>query len=287
MARINLLPWRKEQRERRNKEFNLLVVATAGLAILATILVLSLLNRELSNQQNANKRIEDANAQLDVALKSIEDLEAQREQMLSQMKVIQDLQGRRSVPVRVWDNIARAIPRDTMYLNNIKREGDVIRLTGFAANPNVVANLVRNLNASEWLNGSAVVSIKSGIQAYQNLSSQQTRAYPEDSYVEFVVTTKIQYQETKDEATDSTGEDVALPPVTVDSQGMDNQKMPEISVIGVDNAPAQAPSTTGEPMPTSEPANNTTVDTEATDVPNTQNAQPIPTDGDTQVGGQL
>lgn len=293
MARINLLPWRKEQRERRNKEFNLLAAATAGLAILATILVLSILNRDLINQQNANKRIEDANAQLDVALKSIEDLEAQREQMLAQMKVIQDLQGRRSVPVRVWDNIARAIPRDTMYLNNIKREGDVIRLTGFAANPNVVANLVRNLNASEWLDGSAVVSIKSGIQAYQGTPSQQVAnagarsVYPEDSYVEFVATTKIQYQEAKDEATDSAGEDVALPPVTVDSQGMDNQEMPEVSVIGVDNAPAQTPSTTSETTPPSAPTNNTTVDTEATDAPNTQNAQPTPTDGSTQVGGQL
>ncbi|MBE9578648.1 MULTISPECIES: PilN domain-containing protein [Moraxella] len=292
MARINLLPWRKEQRERRNKEFNLLAAATAGLAILATILVLSILNRDLTNQQNANKRIEDANAQLDVALKSIEDLEAQREQMLAQMKVIQDLQGRRSVPVRVWDNIARAIPRDTMYLNNIKREGDVIRLTGFAANPNVVANLVRNLNASEWLDGSAVVSIKSGIQAYQGTPSQQVAnagarsVYPEDSYVEFVATTKIQYQEAKDEATDSAGEDVALPPVTVDSQGMDNQEMPEVSVIGVDNAPAQTPSTTSETTPPSAPTNNTTVDTEATDAPNTQNAQPTPTDGSTQVGGQ-
>lgn len=224
MARINLLPWRKEQRERRNKEFNLLAGATAGLAILVTILVLSILNRELTNQQNANKHIEDANAQLDVALKSIEELEVKREQMLSQMKVIQDLQGRRSVPVRVWDNIARAIPRDTMYLNNIKREGDVITFTGFAANPNVVANLVRNLNASEWLDGSAVVSIKTKLEAYQSTPSQQladagTRSvYPEDSYVEFVATTKIQYQEDKEEATDSTGEDVVLPPVTVDSQ---------------------------------------------------------------------
>ena len=171
MARINLLPWRKEQRELRNKEFNLLLIATAGLAILATILILSLLSRELTNQQNANQRIEDANAQLDVALKSIEDLDAQREQMLSQMKVIQDLQGRRSVPVRVWDNIARAVPKDTMYLVSIKREGDVITLSGLAANPNIVANLGRNLNASEWLDGSAVVSIKSKIEAYQNTLS--------------------------------------------------------------------------------------------------------------------
>lgn len=291
MARINLLPWRKEQRELRNKEFNLLLIATAGLAILATILILSLLSRELTNQQNANQRIEDANAQLDVALKSIEDLDAQREQMLSQMKVIQDLQGRRSVPVRVWDNIARAVPKDTMYLVSIKREGDVITLSGFAANPNIVANLVRNLNASEWLDGSAVVSIKSKIEAYQNTPSQQVVSagvrsiYPEDSYVEFVVTTNIHYQDTKDESDDATDENVTLPPTTVDGEGMSNQELPEVPTIGIDNAPGQTPSTTSETAPTLEPADSV-AGTDTADTPNTQNVQPAPTNGSTQVGGQ-
>lgn len=291
MARINLLPWRKEQRELRNKEFNLLLIATAGLAILATILILSLLSRELTNQQNANQRIEDANAQLDVALKSIEDLDAQREQMLSQMKVIQDLQGRRSVPVRVWDNIARAVPKDTMYLVSIKREGDVITLSGFAANPNIVANLVRNLNASEWLDGSAVVSIKSKIEAYQNTPSQQVTSagvrsiYPEESYVEFVVTTNIHYQDTKDESDDATDENVTLPPTTVDGEGMSNQELPEVPTIGIDNAPGQTPSTTSETAPTLEPADSV-AGTDTADTPNTQNVQPAPTNGSTQVGGQ-
>lgn len=291
MARINLLPWRKEQRELRNKEFNLLLIATAGLAILATILILSLLSRELTNQQNANQRIEDANAQLDVALKSIEDLDAQREQMLSQMKVIQDLQGRRSVPVRVWDNIARAVPKDTMYLVSIKREGDVITLSGFAANPNIVANLVRNLNASEWLDGSAVVSIKSKIEAYQNTPSQQVvsvgvrSTYPEESYVEFVVTTNIHYQDTKDESDDATDENVTLPPTIVDGEGMSNQELPEVPTIGIDNAPGQTPSTTSETAPTLEPADSV-AGTDTADTPNTQNVQPAPTNGSTQVGGQ-
>ncbi|OBX47705.1 PilN domain-containing protein [Moraxella nonliquefaciens] len=291
MARINLLPWRKEQRELRNKEFNLLLIATAGLAILATILILSLLSRELTNQQNANQRIEDANAQLDVALKSIEDLDAQREQMLSQMKVIQDLQGRRSVPVRVWDNIARAVPKDTMYLVSIKREGDVITLSGFAANPNIVANLVRNLNASEWLDGSAVVSIKSKIEAYQNTPSQQVVSvgvrsiYPEESYVEFVVTTNIHYQDTKDESDDATDENVTLPPTIVDGEGMSNQELPEVPTIGIDNAPGQTPSTTSETAPTLEPADSV-AGTDTADTPNTQNVQPAPTNGSTQVGGQ-
>lgn len=311
MARINLLPWRKEQRERRNKEFNALAAATAGVAALCVILALSFLNKELSNQQDANQRIKDANAQLDLALKSIEDLETKREQMLSQMKVIQDLQGRRSIPVRVWDDMARAVP-EAMYLNNIKRDADVITLTGFADNPNVVAALVRNLNASEWLDGSAVVSIKSKLEAYQaatpqtNNNKEPTRpTYPEDNYVEFVVTTKVQNPQTEEEkakaGTNGT-EEVPLPPVTTDG----GTAMPEVATIGVENAPQTANPQTPAPAPTPQ-ANGTNGANQPAPAPQAngtastnqpvaqsapaqgatpQNAQPVATNSNTPAGGQ-
>ena len=163
MARINLLPWRQEERQRKNNDFNVLIGGTLVVAGLCAFIGYYVLNSMLNNQLDANKRIEDANAQLEVALTSIKDLEAQRDQMLSQMKVIQDLQGKRSIPVRVWDDMAKAVPT-AMYLVSIQRENDTITITGQADNANVVAALVRNLNNSMWLDGSAVVSIKSKVQ---------------------------------------------------------------------------------------------------------------------------
>lgn len=300
MARINLLPWRKEQRERRNKEFNLLAGAVAGLAILATVLAFSLLNRDLSNQQAANKRIEDANAQLDVALKSIEELEAQREQMLSQMRVIQDLQGRRSVPVRVWDDMARAVP-EAMYLTNIKREADVITLTGFADNPNVVATLVRNLNSSQWLDNSAVVSIKSKLEAYQETIAQPTTnagdkprpVYPEDNYIEFVVTTKVQNPQTAEEAqaqaNTTDNQTVELPPVTVTTTPTaGNTAMPEVAPIGVDNVSTATSATTPSAAVTPENPNTANGATAQPTESNTNSPTNSSTaaNSSTQAGGQ-
>lgn len=266
MARINLLPWRQEERKRKNSEFNRLILATAILAALGVVLAYSLLNNDLEKQQTANQKIEEANSQLDVALKSIETLEAQREQMLSQMKVIQDLQGRRSIPVRVWDDIARAVPT-AMYLVSIKREDDLITITGQADNANIVANLVRNLNNSEWLDGSAVVSIKSKLEAYQSSptapttknadGTESTRpVYPEDNYVEFVVTTKVQQQtQTTPEVTSA-----------VDMSMVDG------------NTPSDFDASIAQPLGV-EP-----VGSEATDATNNANAsQPVPT---TQPVGQ-
>lgn len=301
MARINLLPWRKEQRERRNKEFNVLAAATAGVAALVVLLVWSVLGSDLSNQLDANKRIEDANTQLDVALKSIEELEVQREQMIAQMKVVQDLQGRRSIPVRVWDDMARAIEREAMYVNNIKRNAEVITLTGFAANPNVVASLVRNLNASEWLDASAVVSIKSKLEAYQGVLPNQANSnsankvarqtYPEDSYIEFVVTTKVQNPQTEEEkakaGTDASNEDVPLPPLTTEVE-----EMPEVAPIGIENAPADTPAPTPEatpasPAPAEKSVNEPTV-VPTVDAANAapQEVQSAPSNNNVPVGGQ-
>lgn len=199
MARINLLPWRQEERLRKNKEFNAVAGAAAALSILAVLLVMTFLNNELSNQQAANDKIKAENARLDGVLTEIADLEKQRDDMLARMKVIQDLQGRRSIPVRVWDDIARATP-SSAYLVGVKREQDLVTLTGFAANNNVVAEFIRNLDASAWLGNSIVPNIKTSVQAYappaalaqSNQPGQTPRpVLPEDSYISFTIATKV------------------------------------------------------------------------------------------------
>lgn len=200
MARINLLPWRQEERERRNKEFITLVVAVTLLALLAAFASWSYFNNELDEQRNANALIEQENARLDKALTEIDSLEQRREDIISRMQVIQDLQGKRPVPVRLWDDLAKAIP-PALYLNNLKREGDTLTLTGLADNPNVVSSLIRNLDSSKWMGNSAVSNIQQNITAYApapalnetvTTGEQPRPVYPEDSYVQFVVTTKVQ-----------------------------------------------------------------------------------------------
>ena len=117
------------------------------------------------------------------------------------MKVIQDLQGRRPVPVRIWEDIARIIPAQ-MYLTSMKREADTITFTGQADNPNVISTFMRSLDGTQWLEKSAVVSIQQpNAVAYQaptpapaagNISASSTSAtLPEANYVTFVVTTMV------------------------------------------------------------------------------------------------
>jgi len=200
MARINLLPWRQEERERRNKEFITLVAAVILLSLLAAFASWSYFNNALAEQLDANALIEQENVLLDTALVEIDSLEQRREDIISRMQVIQDLQGRRPVPVRLWDDLAKAMP-PALYLNNLKREGDTLTLTGRADNPYVVSRLILNLDNSKWMGNSAVSNIQQNISAYESApvlnntvtSGEKSRpVYPEDSYVQFVVTTKVQ-----------------------------------------------------------------------------------------------
>ena len=221
MARINLLPWRQEERERRNKEFMAIVIATTLLALLAAFATWSYFSNQLDEQLDANALIEQENSRLDAALTEIDTLEQRREDIIARMQVIQDLQGRRPVPVRLWDDIANAIP-PALYLTSLKREGDLITLIGFADNPNVVSSLIRSLDNSEWMGNSAVRNIQQNITAYEaapTLSTTVTTGeqprpiYPEDSYVQFEITTQVQL-DTDKTVTDAAG---ALPAPTPES----------------------------------------------------------------------
>ncbi len=209
MARINLLPWRQEERERRNKEFITLVAAVTLLALLSAFATWSYFNNELDEQRDANALITQENTRLDTALVEIDSLEQRRDDIVSRMQVIQDLQGRRPVPVHLWDDLAKAMPT-ALYLNNLKREGNTITLTGLADNPNVVSSLIRNLDASKWMGNSAVRNIQQNISAYQpapalNTGNQSRPTYPEDSYVQFVITTQVQSETANTDDSAETG----------------------------------------------------------------------------------
>jgi type IV pilus assembly protein PilN len=149
MANINLLPWRQELRKQRQQEFIFLLVAVVSVAFVMVLFSHMVLSNQVSAQTERNQYIQAEITKLDGQIKEIDALQKRRDELLSRMKVIQDLQGRRPVIVRVFDELVRVLP-DGVYLRNLARTGDSFKMTGVAESANQVSNFMRNLDASPW-----------------------------------------------------------------------------------------------------------------------------------------
>jgi type IV pilus assembly protein PilN len=186
MARINLLPWREQLREERKQRF---LVALVGVLVVAAGLVFladQILSAAIDNQNARNDFIKKEIAVLDARIKEISELRTRRQQLLERMKIIQDLQGNRPIIGRIFDQLVRTLP-DGVYFTAVKMEGKNISIVGAAESNNRVSNLMRNLEASDWLMAPSLTEVKSvtaGALDQANvfqLSVQQTQPEPEKS----------------------------------------------------------------------------------------------------------
>lgn len=159
MARINLLPWREQLREERKKRFLTVMLGV----VIASVGTLFMADRYLSNaidhQTARNAFIQKEIVQLDGRIKEISELRSRRKQLLERMKIIQDLQGNRPIIGRVFDQLARTLP-DGVYFSEVKMAGNLISISGAAESNNRVSDLMRNLDASDWLEAPSLTEVK-------------------------------------------------------------------------------------------------------------------------------
>lgn len=149
MARINLLPWRDWERQRRRKAFIAQLLLAVGAAVLSVLLAGVLYDMRISGQQARNQFLQDGITKLDKEIEEIHDLKDKREQLLARMRVIQELQGNRPVIVRVFDELARTLASGVFY-DSVKMEGNTLSISGTAEANNRVSALMRSLDGSAW-----------------------------------------------------------------------------------------------------------------------------------------
>ncbi|HET8801819.1 MAG TPA: PilN domain-containing protein [Marinobacter sp.] len=183
MAKINLRPWREELRAEKQKQFLVMILGAAIIAGGLTFLWKSDMDSRIAYQQSRNAYIETATKKLDQQIKEIESLKRKRDELLARMQVIQDLQGKRPVIVRVFDELVRTLP-DGLYYTDLKRTGDRLDIVGMAESNSRVSALMRQLEESEWFadpnlsNVSAADSRRAGYSQF-SLSVQQKTPEPE------------------------------------------------------------------------------------------------------------
>ena len=189
MARINLLPWRDELREKRKKEFIAICIGAAFVGALAVTSSWFYYDHKLEDQEQANQLITSTNQNLDVQLKSLEGLEAQRNAIIERMKLIQGLQGQRPIAVRLIDELVRVTPAN-LYITKFVRTGDKFTIEGRAESPNTVAEFLRNLEASAWYRNAFMNSFLA-VEEQKDKAPSSVIPRVEEGYGSFVVTADL------------------------------------------------------------------------------------------------
>ena len=159
MANINLLPWREWERERKKKEF----LAQLGTAVVVAVLLVigfgQMLDTSIDGQQGRNEFMEKKIKGLDKRIAEIRTLRKQREDLLARMQVIQELQGNRSVIVRVFDQVVQTLAKGVHY-EELTMNGAQLAVAGVAESNNRISALMRNLDGSELFTSPNLKSIK-------------------------------------------------------------------------------------------------------------------------------
>ena len=162
MIRINLLPHREQKRQDRRKYFFIIagVVAIAGAVVVGVVHVY--FANEITTQDERNDFLKKEIVKLDKEIDAIKKLKEETDRLLSRKQVIEKLQGDRAEPVILLDQLARRVP-DGVYLNRVRQDGSKISINGFAQSSARVSTLMRNIDASNWMEGAELVEIKAVI----------------------------------------------------------------------------------------------------------------------------
>jgi len=159
MIRINLLPWREARRKAHNLQFYVLMGMVAGLAASIILLVHGYYATRLSTQTERNKFLTDENTKLDKEIDEIKKLKEEIQALLSRKQVIETLQADRAQTVYLLEQLVRQAP-DGVYLKSIRQTGSKVNLSGYAQSNARVSTLMRNLEASPYLENPDLVEIK-------------------------------------------------------------------------------------------------------------------------------
>ena len=178
MANINLLPWRQELRKERQKEFFMVI----GLVVAAALFILYSLNgyyaSAIENQNQRNNFITSETQVLNAKIKEIQQLRETRQMLIERMELIQALQGNRPIIVRVFDEVARAVP-DDLYFTDISIKGTNVLVKGVAKSNNRVSALMRNFDRSDWFTNPALVKVHSKSDSEKIFEVTLTRDKPQ------------------------------------------------------------------------------------------------------------
>jgi len=188
MAKINLLPWRAEQRRERARQF----YSTLILSMILTAMVMGVVHWTyvgiIEEQNQRNAYLDSEIKVLDKEIEEIEALERQRADLEQRMNIIQELQQSRPLNVHLFDDLPRLLP-EGIYLTEIVRKDNKLTVRGKTESSPRVAAFMRNIESSQWI-GSPDLDV---------ISADRKSATPSSDFLLYAVHKGVKAPESEEE----------------------------------------------------------------------------------------
>ncbi|MRX27647.1 PilN domain-containing protein [Kangiella sp. HZ709] len=160
MALINLLDWREEARQQRQKEFFI----TLGLMVLFAVGIMALvywaMQGRIGAQQERNNYLTQEIDQLNRQITEIVKIEKELAELENQMDVIQGLQQSRPEVVKMFSDLVTSVP-EGIHLNSFERTNDKnLTFVGRGETTPRISEFMRKLDSSERLRAGDLKDIK-------------------------------------------------------------------------------------------------------------------------------
>jgi len=158
MIRINLLG---EQKDRSASYavhagillvFSVLFLVSGSWAFSSLSLERSLIREDIASKENKRTRLKSQTAEVDR-------LEENQKLLIEKLEVIAKLKTRKQGPVRLLDDVAKAIP-DRAWLHTISQKDDVLELSGVALDGQTVSDFMGRIRESKFISETDGVKIE-------------------------------------------------------------------------------------------------------------------------------
>ncbi len=138
-----MLPYREEQDKQKKAQFARLMVFSGLVGVGLLVLTYVSLSGMILNQESRNQQLTDGIAQLDIQIKEVETLEAEKRDFLARKAKVEELENKRFEAARMIDSLNTVAP-EGVYLTGIKaKDVSTYTLSGKATSDSKIADFMR------------------------------------------------------------------------------------------------------------------------------------------------
>ncbi len=158
MANINLLPWREELRQRQRQEYLSVLLASAIGAAVIMFGVSSYFGGQIDVQERRNQYLRAESAVLDQKIAELNRLKGQKKELEQRLELVQNLQQSRNLLTQLFNTMADIVPPG-IYLEQVEKTSNQLKIQGISESNNRLAALVRNIEQVSWLSDASIQKI--------------------------------------------------------------------------------------------------------------------------------